>query len=473
MWAVVTKAVTAAQIAARLTGTMVEGVLTRPILGGKVFPRSAAEIAAAVVPTDLASPYGWLERYGTVGAGIAADDTAALAAAALVSATHAIRLPAVTLLINAKVTIPDRGRIYGMGRDTVIQKAASGYLFNLGRQAKVTDIRFDGARSSYTGGGIEITVGENTPTVANQGHQVIEDCYFENFDGYAIDYTVANRGWMSRINRCRFEDYNAPAAIRWPQDATAGGNRHVTHCSSINALVDVGGADNGVIAFNDVGNEALVASNAGLVFSAGGTRAKKLIITGNRFGLGVSTNTMNLRGIDCVFTGNMVAGSVVLESETLSDGATNWRYADNQLTGTFTDSSGVPNQVRLSKHVPFTPVWTTTGTAPAFGNADVRCVYTREGGEIRAKYFIKFGSTTTFGTGSYNFSVPVARLTGGTTDYVGSAFIKDRSAVSRTLFSVGSDAIALYASAAPVAATSPIAWASGDLFVIEISYRIF
>jgi len=472
MWAQVTKALTAAQLSARLTGAMVDNVLTRAIAGGKIFPRSAAEIAAAVVPADLGAPHGDLARYGAIGDGVA-DDTAAVAAAALVSATHPMRVPVGTFSIASKVTLPDYAQVIGAGRASVFKKAGSGYLFNLGRQGKISGVRFDGTRATYTGGGIEITLGENTPTVANQGHQVIEDCAFENFASYPIDYTVANRGWMSRINRCRFEDYDSDAAIRWPADATAGGNRHVTHCSSINALVYVGGADNGIIAFNDVGNEALAASDAGLIFPAGTTRAKKLIILGNRFGLGVSTNTMNLRGIDCRFVDNTIAGSVVLQSDALNDGALNWTYRDNLLTGTFTDNSAAANQVFLAEPVAFVPLWTSTGTAPAFGNADVRCSYTRQGSQITAKYFIKFGSTTTFGTGTYNFGTPLPRLTAGTTDYVGPALLKDRAGIVRALFQVGQDVVALYSSAAPVTAVAPVTWANGDLMEFTLMYDIF
>lgn len=68
MWAVVTKAVTAAQVASKLTRAMV---------GGKLFPRTAAEIAGGITPTDYGYEPGDVRRYGVLDDGVT-DSTAAL-----------------------------------------------------------------------------------------------------------------------------------------------------------------------------------------------------------------------------------------------------------------------------------------------------------------------------------------------------------------------------------------------------------
>lgn len=59
--------------------------LTRSILGIIIYPRTAEELSASVVPTDYAYPPGHVHRYGAVGDGVA-DDVAAIRAAVAVVA---------------------------------------------------------------------------------------------------------------------------------------------------------------------------------------------------------------------------------------------------------------------------------------------------------------------------------------------------------------------------------------------------
>jgi hypothetical protein len=70
-WATSAKSLTAARIAR---------VLTRAILGTKLYPQTALEAAALVTPSDYSYPAGDVRRYGAVGDGVA-DDTAAFTAA--------------------------------------------------------------------------------------------------------------------------------------------------------------------------------------------------------------------------------------------------------------------------------------------------------------------------------------------------------------------------------------------------------
>jgi hypothetical protein len=59
--------------------------LTRSLIGQLLYPRTAAEIAAGVTPTDYGYPEGVFERYGATGDGVT-DDLTALSNAALVGA---------------------------------------------------------------------------------------------------------------------------------------------------------------------------------------------------------------------------------------------------------------------------------------------------------------------------------------------------------------------------------------------------
>jgi hypothetical protein len=55
----------------------------------------------------------------------------------------------------------------------------------------------------------------------------------------------------------------------------------------------------------------------------------------------------------------------------------------------------------------YTPTWTATGTAPAIGNATVVARYCQIGKFVHCHGYILFGTTSTYGTGSYRFALPV------------------------------------------------------------------
>lgn len=57
----------------------------------------------------------------------------------------------------------------------------------------------------------------------------------------------------------------------------------------------------------------------------------------------------------------------------------------------------------------YTPTWTATGTAPAIGNATVVGEYLAVGKLVHCYGKITFGSTSTFGTGTYLFALPVTQ----------------------------------------------------------------
>lgn len=54
----------------------------------------------------------------------------------------------------------------------------------------------------------------------------------------------------------------------------------------------------------------------------------------------------------------------------------------------------------------YTPSWTTNSTNPVLGNGAISGKWRRVGDSIEISIGIHFGSTTTFGTGSWRFSYP-------------------------------------------------------------------
>ena len=57
----------------------------------------------------------------------------------------------------------------------------------------------------------------------------------------------------------------------------------------------------------------------------------------------------------------------------------------------------------------FQPLWTSTGTQPSIGNGTLTGRYKQIGTTVHMVILCKFGSTTTFGTGTYGWSYPSGR----------------------------------------------------------------
>lgn len=76
--------------------------------------------------------------------------------------------------------------------------------------------------------------------------------------------------------------------------------------------------------------------------------------------------------------------------------ATDWQT----LYNLFTAITGAPTS--------YTPTWSTSGTAPSLGNGTLQGNYTRLGtnGLVFFRFTLVGGSTTTFGTGGWSFTLP-------------------------------------------------------------------
>lgn len=74
----------------------------------------------------------------------------------------------------------------------------------------------------------------------------------------------------------------------------------------------------------------------------------------------------------------------------------------------FDSTIGASGEV-TSGVVEYLPVWTSTAVQPNFGNAGIEAAYVKNGLHVHVDVNILFGNTTTFGTGQWNISLPVAQ----------------------------------------------------------------
>ncbi|MEI6505039.1 MAG: hypothetical protein WCO90_04055 [Planctomycetota bacterium] len=124
----------------------------------------------------------------------------------------------------------------------------------------------------------------------------------------------------------------------------------------------------------------------------------------------------------------------------------------------------------------YTPTWTTTGTAPAIGNGTLTGSWATAGKTVTFRLLLTAGSTTTFGTGAWRFTLPTAPV-GNYWTLSGYASDTSASDAYRILPNIASSVIACYyqpSATLPLAGWTnllPITWASTDFFHISGTYQ--
>ena len=162
-----------------------------------------------------------------------------------------------------------------------------------------------------------------------------------------------------------------------------------------------------------------------------------------------------------------------------------WSAPRTWVTGELVTSTIMNQHVRdnlLAAHadgVDYTPAWTSTGTAPALGNGTITGRYLRAGDLIVVKVHLTMGSTTTYGTGDWRFSIPANAVglywrgvaefidTSASTGYGGACRIESSTTISVFSYAVSGSLIA----EAFVAATIPYTWANTDQLRLTLAYE--
>lgn len=190
-WDSVTGAISSAL---SLTGT----VLTQLIFNAyyaltEDHKRTAAEIAALVVPVDYSFLPGHRSRYST------------LADAVAVCAAHPLCLYS-DETITAAITIPDGGKIYGIGQPLITQSTAGVHVFDATSKSNIVidGVRFKGANSSTTpstGFGGFSAANNGLVTISNSTDIRITNCSFDTFYN-GVTTQGCDRVWVM-FNRCR------------------------------------------------------------------------------------------------------------------------------------------------------------------------------------------------------------------------------------------------------------------------------
>lgn len=153
-----------------------------------------------------------------------------------------------------------------------------------------------------------------------------------------------------------------------------------------------------------------------------------------------------------------------------------------QWTAGLTASTPLPAATLNSigaQSVTYTPTWTSTGTQPAIGNGTLTARYFQIQKIVFVELLFIAGSTTTYGTGNYSFSVPITART-GLYGYMsnGIARLYDASTAQATFSQTGfyasaTNAVVVYLTGTGGLAgqTSPFTWASTDEIIMSFQYE--
>jgi hypothetical protein len=145
------------------------------------------------------------------------------------------------------------------------------------------------------------------------------------------------------------------------------------------------------------------------------------------------------------------------------------------------DSSTATGLKYTGDWISYTPTWTASGTAPAIGNGILDGGYRRIGNQIDFWVRMVAGSTSTFGTGSYYLSLPVATtINDGSYNFGYQAILLDSgTAWYPNYYGIGTSdgqtakfLILNPATNAAIGTTSPFTWATGDAAIVQGSYRV-
>lgn len=125
----------------------------------------------------------------------------------------------------------------------------------------------------------------------------------------------------------------------------------------------------------------------------------------------------------------------------------------------------------------YTPAWSATGTAPSLGDGTLTGRYTQIGKTIHAMLTLAMGSTTTYGTGVYTFTVPVTSPAIGSLSIAGTASIFDASAalfysaIIRQLTTTTFTLIPIGSGTAQAGPTNPVTFAQNDQIGCVFTYE--
>lgn len=132
---------------------------------------------------------------------------------------------------------------------------------------------------------------------------------------------------------------------------------------------------------------------------------------------------------------------------------------------------------------PYTPTWTASVTNPVLNNGTFTCAYSRVGNAVTMRMRLVMGSTTTYGSGVWRFTLPFTAVTDESNVPLGPVWVRDVATPtadsSVTGFALLGAAASYFefrgmggnGSSNQVTNLIPMTWANGDWLATTIVYE--
>ncbi|MGW2837300.1 hypothetical protein ACWCWD_06265 [Streptomyces sp. NPDC001493] len=126
----------------------------------------------------------------------------------------------------------------------------------------------------------------------------------------------------------------------------------------------------------------------------------------------------------------------------------------------------------------YTPTWTAATTNPVLGNGTIVGRYLKVGRTMQIHIELTMGSTTTYGSGAWTISLPVAAASGsgtrvGVAHALGSIRVAGNTQVGATSTSITTffPASTSVSNLSNAGATNPFTWAATNTLRIDLTYE--
>lgn len=126
----------------------------------------------------------------------------------------------------------------------------------------------------------------------------------------------------------------------------------------------------------------------------------------------------------------------------------------------------------------YTPLWFSTAVQPALNDGTISGWYTTKGDFIRMSVSLLMGAGTTYGTGTYGWTLPFGTSSTAAREATGTMWIFDSSAntyytgVCRSRVNSNSIIGNVSGAVIDVSPASPMVWAAADKLILTIEFPI-
>ncbi len=392
--------------------------------------------------------------YGIVADGVTNDRTALQNALNATAGQIVLILPEGTILCGSAITIPEGAFVIGQGiAKTIIKRNFTGDFITQEGVSVLENLTIEGNTASY-GSGKGILIADGVFGVKHDHIAV------QNFATSCLEFE-ADGGSYFEAFACQYittGSVGTVGAVKINGDDTGAVPRFFYGCSGVGStLIDFGGGKD-IFVLGGFSN--------GLIYGADSFGV-------HTTGMRLQNTAITMHGDSHHFVGNIVGVGLTLDTDCVNCVVDASQVADYAVT-----DNGTGNWVTFPRRT-YTPSWTGSGGNPSLGDGTLYGTWSRDGNRVHVDIELTMGSTTTFGSGEWRFSLPVAPYNAaGESMKVGAAFLYDNNVplinAGIALSNPALSYVKLYANggAAEITPTTPWTWAQNDIIRFSIDYLV-